>query len=319
MICIVRKTWHGFVMKKRVGVIGVTGFVGRYVAAALAARGDEVIGYSRSGSSDPSCVTEWRKSGEWDFSGLDAIVNLAGERVDQRWTSSNKLKFEQSRIGVTRSIVSALARMADVTRPKTWINASAVGYYGNRQDEWVDEFSSPGDGYLAQLCIDWERATAGVETLGVRCVMVRIGMVLGRGGMAWDRLRLVFSLAAGARLGDGTQWMPWIHVDDLVAGILFSLDHPTMKGPANGVAPLPERNRDFTRKLAGVLRRPAPWVAPGFFLRLIFGEFGDFLLGGQRVKPRVWEDAGFVFRHPTAESALRELCATPGRSGAGKA
>lgn len=295
-------------MKKRVGVIGVTGFVGQYVAAALFARGDEVVGFSRSGGGETSGVSAWRKSGEWDFSGLDAIINLAGERVDQRWTSANRAKFEQSRIGVARSITEALALMSAEIRPHIWINASAVGFYGNRGDEIVDESAAPGDGYLARLCVQWEQATAGAEALGVRCVMVRIGMVLGRGGMAWDRLRLVFSLGGGARLGNGQQWMPWIHIDDLVSGILFSLDRQTVIGVVNGVAPHPERNVDFTKKLGKALRRPAPWVAPGFLLRMIFGEFGDFLLGGQRVKPRAWQDAGFVFRYPTIEGAFAELC-----------
>jgi uncharacterized protein (TIGR01777 family) len=305
--CISEKTWHACVMKMRVGVVGVTGFVGQYVAAALIARGDEVVGFSRSGRGKVNGVTEWRKSGEWDLSGLDGIINLAGERVDQRWTSANRVKFEQSRIGVARSIVEALARIPLESRPRRWVNASAVGFYGNRGDAIVDESSAPGEGYLARLCIDWESATAGAETLGVRCVMVRIGMVLGRGGMAWDRLRRVFSLGGGARLGNGKQWMPWIHVDDLVAGIVFSLDHENLRGPVNGVAPAPERNVDFTKKLAHALRRPAPWVAPGFLLRMIFGEFGDFLLGGQRVKPRAWEEAGFSFRYPKLEQAFGEL------------
>lgn len=294
-------------MSKRVGVIGVTGFVGKYVAAALAARGDVVVGFSRSGGGDVPRVSEWRKSGIWDFFGLDAIINLAGERVDQRWTDANKKKFEQSRIGVAGEIVAALEKMPDLSRPKVWVNASAVGFYGNRGDDVVDESAAPGEGYLTTLCINWEKATQPAAALGVRCVMVRIGMVLGRGGMAWDRLRMVFSLGGGARLGNGQQWMPWIHVDDLVAGILFSLDHETLIGPVNGVAPQPERNADFTKKLGKALRRPAPWVAPGFVLRLIFGEFGDFLLGSQRVKPRAWEEAGFSFRYPTLEQALGEL------------
>lgn len=297
-------------MKMRVGVVGVTGFVGRYVATALLKLGHEVVGFSRSGAGDVLGASEWRKSGDWDFSGLDGIINLAGERVDQRWTAANRAKFEQSRIGVTRSMVEALEKMPVSARPSVWINASAVGFYGDRGDEIVDESSAPGSGYLARLCIDWERATAGAEKLGVRCVMVRIGMVLGRGGMAWDRLRRVFLLGCGARLGDGAQWMPWIHIDDLVAGILFSLNHPELRGPVNGVAPTPERNRDFTQKLGKALRRPAPWVAPGFLLRMIFGEFGDFLLGGQRVNPRSWAEAGFEFRYPTIESAFEELCAT---------
>lgn len=295
-------------MKKRVGVIGVTGFVGRYVAAALQARGDEVVGFSRSGGGNVPGVAEWRRSGPWDFTGLDGLINLAGERVDQRWTAANRLKFEQSRVGLTKEIVASLKEMAIQDRPPVWVNASAVGFYGDRKDEIVDEASAPGSGYLAQLCVDWEAATEGASDLGVRCVMVRIGMVIGRGGMAWDRLRRVFLLGAGARLGSGEQWMPWIHINDLVAGILFSLDKQTISGVVNGVAPAPETNRDFTKKLARALHRPAPWVAPAFVLRTIFGEFGDFLLGGQRVMPRVWQQAGLAFSYPTLEQALDELC-----------
>lgn len=295
-------------MTKRIGVIGVTGFVGRYLAAALQARGDVVVGFSRSGAGDVAGVSEWRRSGPWDLSGLDGLINLAGERVDQRWTAANREKFQQSRVGLTRQIVETLQGMTFSERPPVWVNASAVGFYGDRQDEIVDERSPAGTGYLAQLCVDWEAATDGVAALGVRCVMVRIGVVLGRGGMAWDRLRRVFSLGGGARLGSGQQWMPWIHIDDLVAGLIFSLDNQTIIGPANGVAPAPETNRDFTKKLASALHRPAPWVAPGFVLRLILGEFGEVLLGGQRAIPRVWQEAGFQFAYPTLEQAFAELC-----------
>ena len=294
-------------MKQRIGVIGVTGFVGRYVAAALTARGDEVVGFSRNGAGEVPGVQEWRRSGPWDLSGLDGIINLAGERVDQRWTAANRQKFEQSRIDLTKALVTALHVLPLAHRPKAWVNASAVGYYGDRSDEIIDENAEPGQGYLARLCIDWEAATAEAESMGVRCVMVRIGMVLGRGGMAWDRLRLVFKLGAGARLGSGKQWMPWIHIDDLVAGILFSLDHVAIKGPVNGVSPAPEKNSDFTKKLARAVRRPAPWIAPAFLLKALFGEFGDFLLGGQRAIPRAWTEAGFVFTYPTLERALAEL------------
>ena len=295
-------------MTKRIGVIGVTGFVGRYLAAALQSRGDVVVGFSRSGAGDVAGVSEWRSSGPWDLSGLDGLINLAGERVDQRWTAANREKFEQSRVGLTRQIVETLQGMTFSERPPVWVNASAVGFYGDRQDEIVDERSPAGTGYLAQLCVDWEAATEGVSALGVRCVMVRIGVVLGRGGMAWDRLRRVFSLGGGARLGSGQQWMPWIHIDDLVAGLIFSFDNQTIVGAVNGVAPAPETNRDFTKKLASALHRPAPWVAPGFVLRLILGEFGEVLLGGQRAIPRVWQEAGFQFAYPTLEQAFAELC-----------
>lgn len=295
-------------MAKRIGVIGVTGFVGRYLAAALQARGDEVVGFSRSAAGEVEGVSEWRRSGPWDFCGLDGLINLAGERVDQRWTVKNRQKFHQSRVVLTQQIVETLQSMSFLQRPPVWINASAVGYYGDRQDEIVDEASGPGAGYLAQLCVDWEAATNGVASLGVRCVMVRIGVVLGRGGMAWDRLRRAFLFGAGARLGSGQQWMPWIHIDDLVAGILFSFDNQTIAGPVNGVAPAPETNRAFTKKLATALHRPAPWVAPGFVLRLLLGEFGNVLLGGQRVRPRTWQEAGFTFSYPTLEQAFEELC-----------
>lgn len=294
-------------MKKRLGIIGVTGFVGRYLARALNRNGYEVVGFSRSGSGAIPEVKEWRRSGVWDFSDLAGIINLAGERVDQRWTAKNREKFESSRIGVSREIAAALREMPDHERPPIWVNASAVGYYGDRGEEVCDESSDPGQGYLAKLCIDWENATEGIDAAGVRCVMVRIGMVLGRGGMAWDRLRRAFSLGGGARLGNGKQWMPWIHIDDLVAGILHSINHQGIRGIVNGVAPQPVTNRDFTHRLSRALHRPAPWVAPRFLLRWIFGEFGDFLVSSQRVAPKRWLDSGFEFRYPDIDSAFAEL------------
>ncbi|TAE92749.1 MAG: TIGR01777 family protein [Verrucomicrobia bacterium] len=298
-------------MKQRYGVIGVTGFVGRYVARALASRGYDVVGFSRSGVGRVPEVCEWRRSGAWDFSSLDGLINLSGERVDQRWTEKNKRKFEASRIGVTQEIVATLQSMSDHDRPKVWVNASAVGFYGDRADEICTEGSPPGTGYLAQLCLDWEAATKGIEETGVRCVMVRIGMVLGRGGMAWDRLRLAFAWGGGAQLGSGRQWMPWIHVDDLTAGIIWSIEQNSISGVVNGVATEPVTNRDFTRQLARALRRPAPWIAPGWVLRGIFGEFGSFLTSSQRVAPKRWIDAGFVFRYPTLDLALAELLQKP--------
>lgn len=294
--------------KWSIGVIGVTGFVGRYLARSLAQRGYRVVGFSRSNAGECEGVEEWRSSQDLDLSGLHGVVNLAGERIDQRWTAANREKFAESRIGITKRIVEKFATMDSAQRPKVWLNASAVGYYGDRQDEELPESAAPGTGYLAKLCVDWEDATQGAHELGVRCVMVRIGMVIGRGGMAWDRLKRVFSLGGGARLGSGQQWMPWIHVEDLVAAMIFSIEKQTLSGAVNGTAPQPERNIDLTRKLAAALRRPALFVAPGFALRLVFGEFGDFLLGGQRCVPKAWLDAGFEFRFPTLEQALEDLC-----------
>lgn len=291
-------------MQKKIGIVGVTGFVGKYLAKALAARGYVVVGFSRAGSGTVVGVTEWRSSGPWNLQGLYGLINLAGERVDQRWTESNRRKFFASRVTLSQELAATIQSMSAETSPSVWINASAVGYYGNRGDEELDETSRAGSGYLAGLCVDWERATAGTQA---RVVLVRIGMVLGRGGMAWDRLRRVFQFGGGARLGNGQQWMPWIHIDDLVGGMIHSLENEAISGVVNGVSPAPERNISFTKKLAHAVKRPALFVAPGFVLRTIFGEFGDFLLGGQRLQPKVWLESGYRFQHPTLESALSEL------------
>ena len=292
-------------MQKAVGVIGVTGFVGKYLAATLAKKGYQVVGFSRQGKANVRGVSEWRKTEEMSLHGLHAIINLAGERVDQRWTTENKQKFESSRIGMTKKIAQQLEAMPSETRPQVWINASAVGFYGDGKELLLDETSPSGEGYLAKLCIDWEKAVTSVS--GVRPVIVRIGMVLGRGGMAWDRMKKIFALGLGGKLGSGQQWMPWIHVQDLADGIVFSLENEHVVGVVNGVSPSPERNLALTKKLASTLHRPAIFGAPGWALRLAFGDFGDFLLGGQRVYPRAWEKAGFVFTYPTLELALVEL------------
>ena len=161
-----------------IGVIGVTGFVGRYLARSLAQKGYRVVGFSRAGKGTCVGVTEWRSSHMLDFSGLHGVVNLAGERIDQRWTEANRVKFAESRVGITQRIVKQLSAMELGQRPKVWINASAVGFYANRGDELLPESSTAGAGYLADLCVDWEKSTTGADQLGVRCVMVRIGMVL---------------------------------------------------------------------------------------------------------------------------------------------
>ncbi len=292
---------------KIVAVIGASGFVGRYVCEALRARGDGVVGFSRSGTGDTTRVMEWRKNpaaGErWDFSGIDAIINLAGERVTKRWTEKNRQDFYRSRVELSETVATTLRGMEK--KPSVWINASGVGYYGDTADAAYGEEAPMGKDYLAELCGQWEHAASGVD--GVRIAHGRIGIVLGRGGMAWDQIKLLFSLGLGARLGHGRQWMAWIHIDDLVGGILHALDHEDVHGAFNLASPNPERNVDFTRKLGKALKRPAFWLAPAFVLRIALGGFSEAVLGGQRVSPKVLLKSGYRFRYATLEDAFTEL------------
>jgi uncharacterized protein len=292
---------------KLVAVIGASGFVGRYVCDALRARGDEVVGFSRSGNGDTSQVNEWRKNpsaGEmWDFSGVDAIINLAGERVTKRWTEKNRQEFYRSRVELSESVAATLRTMTQ--KPSVWVNASGVGYYGDTADAEYGEEAPLGDGYLAELCAQWEGAASGVD--GVRVAHGRIGIVLGRGGMAWDQIKLLFSLGLGARLGHGRQWMAWIHIDDVVGGILHALDQQEVHGAFNLASPNPERNVDFTRKLGKAVKRPAFWLAPAFVLRIALGGFSSAVLGGQRVLPKALLKSGYRFRYATVEAAFAQL------------
>jgi uncharacterized protein (TIGR01777 family) len=294
-------------MQKSIGIVGVTGFVGGYLARALVERGYRVVGFSRAGGGDVDAVQEWRKSGDWDFSGLYGVVNLAGERIDQRWTEANRKKFADSRIGLTGEIGAAIRAMPEPQQVKVWVNASAVGFYGDGGDAELDENSARGEGYLADLCVGWEQALKEAGVNGVRTVIVRVGVVLGRGGMAWDRLRLIFSLGLGGRLASGKQWMSWIHIADLVEGMIYCLENERVSGVVNGVSPEPLRNEEFTKQLAAALKRPAIFAVPGWALRLLLGEFGTFLTGGQRVYPRALQSGGYEFRHATLQSALKEL------------
>jgi uncharacterized protein (TIGR01777 family) len=197
--------------------------------------------------------------------------------------------------------------MPEPQQVKVWVNASAVGFYGDGGDAELDENSARGEGYLADLCVGWEQALKEAGANGVRTVIVRVGVVLGRGGMAWDRLRLIFSLGLGGRLASGKQWMSWIHIADLVEGMIYCLENERVSGVVNGVSPEPLRNEEFTKQLAAALKRPAIFAVPGWALRLLLGEFGTFLTGGQRVYPRALQSGGYEFRHATLQSALKEL------------
>jgi len=208
---------------------------------------------------------------------------------------------------MTTRLVEALAKLPDGERPKVLVNASAVGIYGDRGDDILSETARPGTGYLADLCNDWEDAARDAESLGIRVVRLRTGIVLGKNGSAFEKLRRVFKLGIGGPLGSGKQWMPWIHLADLRAAIVHAVASETLAGPINGCAPNPERNADLTRKLAAALHRPAFIAVPGFALKLVLGGFGGALLASQRALPAALEADGFRFQFPTLEAALAEL------------
>lgn len=293
--------------KPRIAILGVTGFIGHGLPAMFASKGFSCTGISRSGGGSVHGVDRWQTPDTLNLAGHHAVINLAGEPIDRRWNAENKRRFHESRVGVTRRMVAAIGALPPDARPKVLVNTSAVGIYGDRGDDVLTEASAPGGGYLAELCAEWEAAAIEAEALGVRVVRPRIGVVLGRGGPAFGKLLRVFKTGLGGRLGSGLQWMPWIHLDDLRAALVHVVVSDSLTGAANCTAPHPERNRDFTRKFAAAVRRPAVLPVPGFALKLALGGFGGALLASQRALPAALEADGFRFRHPTLESALGDL------------
>ncbi len=295
----------------KIAISGASGFIGTRLLQTLTAAGHQLYVFSRRASANlPPGVglSVWDPiAGEpapKDLRDRDAVIHLAGENVGQRWTAEAKRRILESRVNGTRNLVAALAKLTE--RPATLICASATGYYGPRGDEILDESAAPGNGFLAEVCAAWEREARAAESLGMRVVRVRIGLVLDAHGGALQRMLPPFRMGVGGRLGEGRQWMSWIHLDDLAALFRFALEHP-LAGPVNGVAPEPVTNADFTRALAKALRRPAFFPVPGFALRAMFGEMAEMLLTGQRVEPRAAQAASFRFRFPRLDGALADL------------
>jgi len=294
-------------MGKKVLLIGATGFVGAGLAELLADEGWEVVGVSRKGTGHVKGVSSWFQVEAMDLSTVDAVVNLAGEAVDQRWTDEKKWKFHESRVGLTERLVEKLKALPAEKRPAVLINASAVGFYGGRGDELLKDDATRGHGYLADLCAAWETAAMSAEALGVRVACFRIGIVLGKEGRAFQKLKMVFKLGIGGNLGNGRQWMPWIHVEDLRRAIAFSMSQQTIRGGVNGTAPHPERNADFTKKMAKASKRWVFLPVPEFALKLALGEFATVLLASQNTVPAKLTEAGFVFQYAHLEDALKNL------------
>jgi hypothetical protein len=238
--------------------------------------------------------------------GVDVVFNLAGDPVAQgRWTSEKKRRIRDSRVVGTRNLVAALA--SSEQQPEVLVSASAVGFYGDQGAQECHEASPQGSGFLAEVCADWEREARAAEELGIRVVCARIGIVLARHGGALGRMLTPFKLGLGGRLANGTQWMPWIHVDDVVGLLVHAARSTSVRGALNVVAPEPVTNADFTRVLARVLRRPAILPVPKTALRLAFGEMSELLTASQRVVPLAAQRTGYEFRHAELGAALEAL------------
>lgn len=243
----------------------------------------------------------------------DAVVNLAGEPLAEgRWTEARKQAFRKSRLGTTQALVEWIERQPEAQRPGALVSGSAIGYYGPRDDTRLDEQAEAGKDFAATLCRDWEDAAHAAAALGVRVAIVRIGIVLGPDGGALARMLTPFKMGAGGPMGDGRQWMSWVHRQDLARLILWLLENPQARGAYNATAPEPVRNRDFAMTLARVLHRPALVSTPALALKLMFGEMSSLLLTGQRVVPTRARGEGFQFQYPQLEAALREVVAAPG-------
>lgn len=295
----------------KIAMSGASGLIGRRLLKVLGKAGHALHVLSRhAGTNLPPGVrlSVWDPAkGEPPAEALrdaDAVVHLAGENVAQRWTAESKRRILESRVAGTRSLVQALAKLP--RRPAALICASAVGYYGSRGDEILTEASAPGTGFLPDVCIAWEREAQTAETLGMRVARIRIGVALDRRGGALARMLPPFRMGVGGKLGDGRQWMSWIHLEDLAELFRFAVENP-VGGPVNAVAPEPVTNAGFTRELARALRRPALFPIPKLVLRARFGEMSEVLLASQRVLPRAAQAAGFQFRFPRLGPALADL------------
>lgn len=297
-------------------VTGATGFVGKRLVSKL----DNPVVLSRNAAKAEKALSAYKvKAYSWDpatghppaeaFDGIDVVFHLAGDSVaDGRWTDAKKVRMSESRIQGTRHLVQVMSQISP--RPKVLISASAVGYYGNRPDEVLTETSKPSNDYLGDLCVGWEQEAQAAEKFGVRVVNPRIGIVLGEKGGALGKMLLPFQLGVGSPLGTGKQMMPWIHLDDLVALMLFAAKNENLRGPVNATAPHPVSNKEFTTALGKAIGRPTFFPAvPGFVLNLALGEFSKVLLASQNAVPKALEDAGFKFQWPELLPALKSIVA----------
>jgi uncharacterized protein (TIGR01777 family) len=296
----------------RVTITGATGRIGSLLVGELLSRGDEVTVLSRTPEKARSALpgvqaVAWHPGAgpapAEALAGRDGVVHLAGEDVAQRWTDEAKQRIRSSRELGTRNLVAGL-EAAD-PRPRALVAASAVGYYGPRGDERVDERTPPGDDFLASVCVAWEREAARAAELGLRVVHVRTGVVLDRQGGALSKMLPFFRLGIGGPVAGGRQYLPWVHIDDVVGALLFALDTEAADGPINVAAPSPVTNKAFSKALGRALHRPALMPVPGFAIKLLYGEMSTIVTTGVRAEPARLRELGYSFTRPSLDDALR--------------
>jgi uncharacterized protein len=295
-------------------ITGATGLIGRAISRRLADEGHQIVVLSRHPESAE--VVAGAKAYNWEpelgpperrvWEGVDAVIHLAGESVAaSRWTDEQRRRIRDSRVIGTRRLIEGMKEASD--RPKILVSGSAVGFYGNRGDEQLDEWSEPGRGFLPEVCQQWEREALRGQELGLRVTTVRTGVVLSTNGGALEKMLMPFRLGLGGRMGNGRQWFPWIHLEDIAGIFCHALSLAELSGPINGVAPGIVMNEEFTRELAAVLHRPVFLAIPDFVLKVAMGEMAQLVLDSQRVTPRVALETGYKFRFQILGLALRSL------------
>ena len=298
----------------RVAVTGATGIIGAALIGELRARGDEPVALSRDAARAKGQLGveafEWKspKSEPPPLDALrggDAVVNLLGETIAQRWSDDTKREIRDSRVLTTRNLVAALAELPEGERPRVLVSQSASGWYGARGDERLDEAEPAGDDFLARLTVDWEAEADRAEELGVRVVLPRTGVVLSESGGALEKMLPFFKLGIGGPVAGGNQYVPWVHLDDVVGAIVFALDNDALRGPVNVTAPEPVTNKELSTTLGKVLRRPAFAPVPALAVKTLYGEMASIVTTGQRAVPARLQELGYEFRRPDLEPALR--------------
>jgi uncharacterized protein len=296
----------------KVCVTGASGFIGSNLTDYLLGKGHQVVAIGRSKSPNRVSQKNYRyisadttQSGEWQnaIAGASAVVNLAGASIFKRWSEGYKRQIYDSRILTTRNAVAALEK----DKPAILCSASGVGYYGNRGDDLLKEDEKPGDDFLAGVCVDWEKEAMQAAAKGTRVVVMRFGVILGKGGGAMAKMMPAYKSFLGGPIGSGKQWFPWMHLNDLMAAILFVIEHGEVSGPMNFCAPNSVRNRELAKILGAVLHRPAVMPAPAFMIRMLLGAFGNVLLDSQRTVPDKLLKSGFSFQYADIKAAIQAV------------
>jgi uncharacterized protein (TIGR01777 family) len=301
----------------KVTVTGATGTIGRAVVAALRERGDEIVALSRDAAGARAKLGEGVEALEWKqpktgappaeaLSGADAVLHLLGEPVAQRWSDAAKREIRDSRVLTTRNLVAGMRNLPEQHRPAVLVSQSATGWYGPQGEQPVDESAPAGDDFLARVCAEWEHEAHKAEELGVRLAITRTGVVLSEDGGALEKMLPPFKLGVGGPVAGGEQYVPWIHAEDVVGGLLFCLDTEGASGPVNLTAPEPVTNKELSIALGRVLHRPSVAPVPAFAVKLLYGEMASIVTTGVRAVPGRLRELGYEFHRPELEDALRE-------------